>query len=193
MIFGEVFSTFSAKCIRTSPDCPTGYNQIQFSFGYATGVQTFKMERQGKVTLGPLIITTINAITFNEDEALEVILKEVPDISTKVRLLNALRYVSHEPMKATTPNKSDSMAVFSVVIIVLLAMAGLLIVGLIATICYCRRRTPQKMEQSDDQGRKHGTTRTVKDDRDSAPLPPKRKSRRTSSTTVTTTNLHVKP
>uniref|UniRef100_A0A7E4ZZ51 CUB domain-containing protein n=1 Tax=Panagrellus redivivus TaxID=6233 RepID=A0A7E4ZZ51_PANRE len=183
-------------CIKSSeqfpsPDCPTGYLWIRFSFGRIPDVKLLKMDRQGKVMMGTAFFTTIKAIAFN-DEALEVILKEVPDQSTKVWLLNAVRYVPPEPVETTTPKKSDSMAVFSVVIIVLLAIAGLLIAGLVVLICYCRRRTPQKMEQSDDRGQKHKTTGTFRDDGPSAPLPPKPKSRRTSSTTVTTTTLPVK-
>uniref|UniRef100_A0A7E4VXG8 Uncharacterized protein n=1 Tax=Panagrellus redivivus TaxID=6233 RepID=A0A7E4VXG8_PANRE len=194
---GGIIGRFTL-CVKSSdqvslPHCPTGYDQIQFSFGrlfsYGPLAKTFKINRQGDVTMGTEGMYPIQSISFTEDNALDVVLKDVPDESTKVRLLNAVRYVPPEPVLTTTPKKSVSMAVFSVVVIVLLAIAGLLIAGLIATICYCRRETPQKMEQSDDRGQKH---KTLKDDRVPAPLPLKPKSGRTSSTTVTTTTVPVK-
>uniref|UniRef100_A0A7E4UYV6 Flocculation protein FLO11-like n=1 Tax=Panagrellus redivivus TaxID=6233 RepID=A0A7E4UYV6_PANRE len=55
-------------------------------------------------------------------------------------------------------------------------------------LCYCRKRTPQKIKPSDGQSQKH----TTEADGPSALLPPKPKSRRTSSTTVSTATLPVK-
>uniref|UniRef100_A0A7E4VXT8 Cadherin domain-containing protein n=1 Tax=Panagrellus redivivus TaxID=6233 RepID=A0A7E4VXT8_PANRE len=184
-------------CVKTtdqvaSLDCPTGYDQIQFPLGPNYVVKTAKMDRQGKVMLESLQYTEIPSILFKENESLDVILQEVPDQSTKVTLLNAIRYVPPEPVEATSLKKTNSMAAFSVVIIVLLLIAGLLIVGLIATICCCRRRTPEKIKSSNDQSQKHETTSAIKDECSSAPLPLKLKSRRTSSTTVTTKTLPVK-
>uniref|UniRef100_A0A7E4ZZG6 Uncharacterized protein n=1 Tax=Panagrellus redivivus TaxID=6233 RepID=A0A7E4ZZG6_PANRE len=132
---------------------------------------------------------TKHRVLFNENESLDIILQEVADQSTKVTLLNAIRYVPPEPVEATSLKKSNSMAAFSV--IVLLMIAGLLIVGLIATICCCRRRLPGKVKPSNDQSQKHETTSAIKDECFSAPLPSKLKSRRTSSTTVTTTTSPV--
>uniref|UniRef100_A0A7E4VZW1 DAG1 domain-containing protein n=1 Tax=Panagrellus redivivus TaxID=6233 RepID=A0A7E4VZW1_PANRE len=221
------------------------------------------MDRQGNVMLGMSRITMLKTIAFNADEAFELILKKVPDQSTKVKLLNADRYVPMESMETTTPKKSSSAttrvvvivllaiagkalighfmtlkvlrfnddgtlnvflarvpspltvvtllnaeryvppeqltepatpkkpntATIGVVVIALLVISGLLFAGLIVLMCYCRRRTPQQMEHSDDQGQKH---KTLKDDRAPAPLPSKPKSGRTSSTTVTTATLPVK-
>uniref|UniRef100_A0A7E4W0V7 Uncharacterized protein n=1 Tax=Panagrellus redivivus TaxID=6233 RepID=A0A7E4W0V7_PANRE len=195
---------------QASQDCPTGYDRIHFAFGHNAKVKTATMNRQGKVMLDSSEYVTIQSVVFNEDGILELILKEVPDQSTIVRLLNAVRHVPPESQETTTPKKSDSMAMFSVVVIVLLVVAGFvsvatlapevaqksgtiahykfLIAGLIATICYCRRGTPQKMEHSDDRGQKH---KILKNDR--APAPPNPKSRRTSSTTFNSSMTNVKP
>uniref|UniRef100_A0A7E4VYT2 Cadherin domain-containing protein n=1 Tax=Panagrellus redivivus TaxID=6233 RepID=A0A7E4VYT2_PANRE len=133
-------------CIKSSdqvpsPDCPTGYLPIQFSFGRTANVKTATVNRQGRVMLGPLEYDTITSILFNENESLDVILKEVPDRSTKVRLLNAVRYVPPESTTTTTEKSSKSATIGITIGIVVGVIAAIIAIAAVIGFCvYCRNK-----------------------------------------------------
>uniref|UniRef100_A0A7E4UWB2 Uncharacterized protein n=1 Tax=Panagrellus redivivus TaxID=6233 RepID=A0A7E4UWB2_PANRE len=104
-------------------DCALN-RQIKMLLPTAPLIKKFTMNRQGQVYLKAVLITTINDILINKDQTLEVILSRILDSSTKVTPLNADRFVPPEPVLTAIPKKSDSMAKFSIVVIVLLAIDG---------------------------------------------------------------------
>uniref|UniRef100_A0A7E4VB23 deoxyribose-phosphate aldolase n=1 Tax=Panagrellus redivivus TaxID=6233 RepID=A0A7E4VB23_PANRE len=109
--------------------CPKGYAGVITNVGTTITKYVFKVSRQGSLTVNSNFREITGTIQFNEDGALNILVKKLPDDGTTVILPNAEKWVpkkkseNKEKQKKSTSNATMYISIACCVLVALILIA----------------------------------------------------------------------
>uniref|UniRef100_A0A7E4V9U4 LAM_G_DOMAIN domain-containing protein n=1 Tax=Panagrellus redivivus TaxID=6233 RepID=A0A7E4V9U4_PANRE len=152
---------FLIICFGSAPDtsfdfCPKGYATFSTTSEATTRHHILKVNRQGRLTQDSSDRGVAGTIEFNEDGALNILVKKLPDDGTTVILPNAEKWVPKPTVKVDETKKKPKSNVTVYVVIACCFLLLLIITGIMIYFYINRRKkdpmplgSPQEGSNSD--------------------------------------------